>query len=279
MCKTFPKELVRKVLKNIINRYCDEISSYTLQLWIVIDDNADKAKPLGSAVLLTANGKYYLVTAAHVMDGCDISNIAFWDDRDLVQVSGQAVYLSTVAEINKNGDIAVWQLSDEAFNALQKHYSFLPIDRVLMNHQIDLHERYIMVGYPVSKTKKIFQSMTIPIKTLRFVTRGDNTPSKIKSNNLDALINFMVVYHKRKAQSFGAAENQVEHLPDPYGMSGCGLWYLDENRIARLVGIMTGFNFVDTIMIASRIDLAIEIIRKSFDNTIPPSQTISIKWK
>lgn len=275
--KDYPERLVRLTVKRLIEQYCHEISTHTVQLWIVIEDNADKAKPLGSAVLLTINDKYYLLTAAHVIDGCDISNIAFWDNQDLVRVSGNVAYLSNASEINKNGDVAVWQLSEDATFALLKHYHFLPFDRVKLRHNIVAQERYIILGYPVSKTKKIYHNMTIPIKTCQFVTSGDVTSRKYFHNNLNPQVNFMLVYHRRKVQGFGTDKKQIEHLPDPHGMSGCGLWYLDEDKHSRLVGLMIGYNHTDSIMIASRIDLVTEIIRKKFDMAIPSNHLLKRK--
>lgn len=272
------KELQNRALKKVVGMFSDEIATHTVQLWLVIDDDGDKAKPFATAVLLEANGNHYLLTAAHVLDGIDVKNLAFWDDKDLVQVSGHAIYLSNLAKVNRTGDIAVWKLSDDARNALLKHYVFLPSDRVGLDHKLKTDERYFLLGYPVSKTKKIFKTKTIPIKSLNFFTRGELSERKMNRNHLDPQVNFMLEYHRRKAQTVGASNRQIEHLPDPHGMSGCGLWYLDDDKTGYLVGIMIGYNHVDTIMIASRIDLAIEMIRRSFDANMPVSHTITVNW-
>lgn len=272
------KEIRNRAFKRVVESFSDEIATHTVQLWLVVDDDGDKAKPYATAVLLEANGFRYLLTAAHVLDGIDVKNLAFWDDQELVQVSGRAVYLSNRAEINRMGDVAVWLLSDDARDALSKHYVFLPFDRVGLDHQLKTEERYFLMGYPVSKTKKIFKTKTIPIKSLKFFTRGELSDCKMKRNQLDPKVNFMLEYHRRKAQTVGASHGQVEHLPAPHGMSGCGLWYLDDDKIGRLVGIMIGYNHVDTIMIASRIDLATEMIRKSFDASVAQSHTITVNW-
>lgn len=275
---SFFKELQRRALKEVVRRLSDEIATHTVQLWLVVDDNADKAKPWGSAVLIGANGNHYLLTAAHVMDDIDISDLAFWDEQELVQVSGHAIYLSSRAEINRNGDVAVWKLSDDAKSALLKHYEFLSFDRLKLNHQIETKERYFLLGYPVSKTKKIYKTKTIPIKTLKLFMRGVIQQKKMEKNKLDPHVNFMLEYHKRKAETVGAVKKQIEHLPAPHGLSGCGLWYLDDDKVARLVGIMTSYNLTDTIMIASRIDLATEIIRQNFDATIPATTAIKVNF-
>ena len=66
------KELRNRAFKKVVGMFSDEIATHTVQLWLVIDDNGDKAKPYATGVLLEANGHYYLLTAAHVMDGIDI---------------------------------------------------------------------------------------------------------------------------------------------------------------------------------------------------------------
>lgn len=276
-CQHF-RELQMKAFKKVVNDFSEEIATHIVQLWLVIDDCADKAKPLGTGVLLEINGKLYLLTAAHVLDNIDIKNFAFWDEQDLVQVSGNAVYLSNRTEGNGTGDIAVWQLSDEVTDALKKHYKFLPFDRIKLNHQINTSERYFILGYPVSKTKIRYQTKTITIKSMKYFTCGEVSQRKIEHNQLDSKVNFLLKYHRRKAHTLGNIRSQKEHLPDPHGISGCGLWYLDDDKVARLVGIMIGYNHPDSIMIASRIDLATEIIRKSFDSSVPASTTINVKW-
>ena len=272
------RQLRELAYRRAVNVFSDEIATHTVQLWLVIDDDANKAKPLGSAVLIEFNNRHYLLTAAHVMDGIDVKNLAFWDEQDLVQVSGHAVFLSNQAEINRMGDVAVWELSSGATSALLKHYVFLPFDRIKLDHHLETRERYFLLGYPASKSKKIYRTMTISIKAFKFFTRGVKSLQKMKHNQLDANVNFMLEYHWRKAQPVFANKRQIEQLPDPHGLSGCGLWYMDDDKESKLVGIMIGYNHIDSIMIASRIDLATEIIRKSFDNSIPSSKTIQVEW-
>lgn len=272
------RQLREQAYRKAVGVFSDEIATHTVQLWLVIDDNADKAKPLGSAVLIVINNRHYLLTAAHVMDGIDVKYMAFWDEQDLVQVSGHAVFLSNQAESNRMGDIAVWELSSDATLALLKHYVFLPFDRLKLDHTLETRERYFLLGFPASKSKKIYRTMTISIKTFKFFTRGVISLRKVKHNQLDANVNFMLEYHHRKAQSVFAKKRHIEHLPDPHGLSGCGLWYMDDDKESKLVGIMIGYNHTDSIMIASRIDLATEIIRQSFDKSVTKSSTIEVKW-
>lgn len=93
------RQLREQAYRRAVDVFSDEIATHTVQLWLVIDDDANKAKPFGSAVLIEFNNRHYLLTAAHVMDGIDVKNLAFWDEQDLVQVSGHAVFLSNQAKI------------------------------------------------------------------------------------------------------------------------------------------------------------------------------------
>ena len=261
-----------------MDRYFDEISQYVVQLWLILSEEPLQFRPHASAVLVEMNGRKYLLTAGHVLDDIDLKYLCFFENDDLVKVQGEVTYLSNKVKENINGDIAAYLLEDENAAELSKHYKFLPFDRVLMNHLLSREPRYFIVGYPVSQSKKWFQKKIIRINSLRFNTRGIIDSKKMKRLGLDPQVNFMVEFHRRKCSNLWDVKNQKQYLPAPNGLSGAALWYIDDDKVMKLVGIMTGYNFVETVMTASRIDLATEMIRHRFDHSVEKTRVINVKW-
>ncbi|MDE7181307.1 MAG: hypothetical protein K2N88_08950 [Muribaculaceae bacterium] len=71
----------------------------------------------------------------------------------------------------------------------------------------------------------------------------------------DDKFNVLVEFHKKKTADFRRGHR--EQAPDPFGISGCGLWYNDNSRL-RLVGIMTAWKYPKEhlpLMMGTRIDL------------------------
>lgn len=143
-------------LNTITNEIYSNIIPYTVQLF-KIDSTKEPVEiyPLGTGTLLHINGNHYMCTAAHVYHDEDIIKIGVSFDETFYILQGEITYLSANHSIeNNNGDIAICKLSEEVANDLKEKYNFLPWKRIMLNHILEEQPRYLMKGYPASKTKK-----------------------------------------------------------------------------------------------------------------------------
>lgn len=261
-------------LQLVTNEIYLNIVPYTIQLFKI--DSAQEPVniyALGTGVLLQINGEHYLCTAAHVYHGEDITKIGASFGDTFYVLQGEVTYLAADNSLeNQNGDIAVCKLSKEVAADLKEKHQFLPWERIGLNHALKEEYRYIMMGYPASKTKKRYVQRTIKASAFYFLSSGITDSQKYESLNLHQDVNYLVDFHINKVYNF--INDCKQTAPCPRGNSGMGIWYYDGDK-TYLVGIMTGYNNKESVFIGTRIDLVTELIRQRFDNRI--SQTESIK--
>jgi hypothetical protein len=89
--------------------------------------------------------------------------------------------------------------------------------------------------------------------------------------------NIIIPYNKKNLSDLITGQQFPNDGPDPYGMSGGGLWYIpaDGNGSTRkkLVGILTEW-FDKNYLIATKIDVFTEIIRTEYKLNIEESEYV-----
>ena len=264
-------------LNTITNEIYSNIIPYTVQLF-KIDSTKEPVEiyPLGTGTLLHINGNHYMCTAAHVYHDEDIIKIGVSFDETFYILQGEITYLSANHSIeNNNGDIAICKLSEEVANDLKEKYNFLPWKRIMLNHILEEQPRYLMKGYPASKTKKRYVQRTIETQAFHFLTCGITETKKYEKLNLYQDVNYLVDFHINKLYNF--INDCKQTAPRPRGNSGMGIWYWNGSK-SYLIGIMTGYNNEEAVFIGTRIDLVTELIRQRFDNSILPTEVIKPKF-
>lgn len=271
------QDVIKRAKNVVIEELISEITPYIIQIYRKESDvEPINLSPLDSGVLLQINENYYLCTAAHTYHEEEVENIGTFIGEDFYVLQGDISYLPIDAsKENNQGDIAVCKLISEVVEDLKVKYKFLPIDRISMNHHLLEETRYFMLGYPVTKTKKNVVTKRIEITPFKFVTRGVTNQERYKKIECDSLVNYLIDFHRYKVANF---KNECKQTaPKPEGNSGTGLWFFNGEKLL-LVGIMNGYNNKEAVFIGTRIDLAMELIRNRFDDSIPESEVIRPKF-
>lgn len=261
-------------LSLVIGGLFAEISPYVVQIFRREPEvEPVEEQPLATGVLAEINGKSYLLTAGHTFQGEDINQVGTIIGHDFYVFKGDLSYLSvTNSEENNNADLGVYKLLPEVADDLKQKYKFLPYERILNNHVLSEENRYFILGYPVSKSKMDRKRKTIKVSPFHYVTSGYVDFKKYHEWGYDNNINFLIEFHRSKIQKIGDARKQT--APKAEGNSGAGLWFLDDDGILRLVGILSSYDYEKSIFVASRIDMATEIIRHKFDSKIIKSELV-----
>lgn len=275
------KQILSKVLQEIFN----DIGLYTIQIF-----HNDKPKwgkcppePIGTGVLLGYNEKYYVISAAHVVqpyatnqirnpykeeddyedpDDAKLSleNIGFYSNGFFYPLQ-RVVFTNTNNPIECNVDLAVIPLDIETADELRgqkKH--FVDISLIGISHSISLESRYFVYGFPAEWTN--LNSDKIVSRPLKLNTKGFIVEKGIDLN-YDPRYNIFIEYNPNKLV-YIQSDNKLD-ISSPNGISGCGLWYYNENNQLVLVGIMIENKLASNnipIMMATRIDEVIYIINK-----------------
>lgn len=165
---------------------------------------------------------------------------------------------------NDELDVGILVLDDESVIALGTDYSFLACSDLEINHSSSDSESYIVFGYPSNWSRKSQSRNSFHITPFFNITKSVNSNEydKLKRNEY---LNLIVEYDRQN--TFNLKSKSISCGPDLFGISGCGLWYinfLDFDKEPKLVGIMNTWSISNRKrLIATRIDAYTEILRKN----------------
>jgi hypothetical protein len=198
----------------------------------------------GSGVLLKVNTHFFVITAGHVIHDYDPSTIGILIGNEFYSFSG-TVHFADPIKFNQNSktDIAYFHLTGDFANILSAQYTFLDISLVDISHKPEARSSYLVVGFPISRSKFNRQSSSLKIGPFTFLTSQAN-PEVYKTLTFHPGCNILVKYSKTGIRQIESSNLVIG--PDPYGISGGGLWHLpailtkrDTSIPINLVGIMT----------------------------------------
>jgi hypothetical protein len=196
-------------------------------------------KPYGSGVLIKIQDHYLVFTASHVTGNIGNGSLYFNTRIGVQQVVGS--YYETDIEIDKHTDLAYIILDRMLGLLLSETYQFLPLTNICHSHIPKETTNYMVCGYP---EKNIWEDEgDIYTGSSHFLVCMAN--QKIYTYyQLDLNKNYAVNFAGRGIDLTTC--NKSNKIDDPYGMSGCGLWFLRARAIAGkmildyfLIGIMT----------------------------------------
>ena len=233
--------------------------------------------PNGCSVLLEFNNNFYCISNAHVLADNNYGKTYFLEGRGITSNMGGKIFNSNPGDGEPRSkdifDLAVVQLASQTVAALKRSgKSFISINDIKTGHKLSKSDTLFFVGYPASKTQvKISETKTVQRRPFFFLTH----PVLLsRPKNAIHTTDFHVIakYSKSKTRNFSTHDEAVG--PSPRGMSGSGIWLISEVNFeikAELVGIFSEYHENRSILIGSKIDLYIDLIKQEIDSTIPNS--------
>jgi hypothetical protein len=262
-----------------------EILNYTPQLYRKLGSSEPiQVEPWATGVLLEIDNVRFLITAAHVLEKnkqpLNPEDVGIMVGNTFHILNGFVKYSATeLHKQNTKVDLTIWRLDDQGvIDDIKQKYNFLSLDHIEIDHKTSNKFDYLIVGFPVTKSKLKTATKFIRAEPFIFLT-NNASETKYESLGFEIHSNIMVNYRKRKIKN---GVGNIVQGPDPYGMSGCGLWFFpDKNSTIvggtiRLIAIMTEWNPNSSVLIGTRIHIVTEIIRKAFDLNVTPSQRTHI---
>ena len=270
----------------VVNQCAREILKFTPQLYVKESNKTTNIKPdpNASGVLLKVKGQYYLITAGHVLQGNNPEDIGIMIDSTFHILNGFVKYVnpSESKEADKV-DIAVWKLDDIVARDLETRYQFLTFEKIDYQHEVDSGSKYLIVGFPWRETKEDKASKKLKVTSFIFLTKEAGTES-YKQLKFEKHSNLLLDYRQKKVKNFDTGH--VQQNKSPEGISGCGVRYIPKyfnpkGRVPdfKLIGHVIEQNKEKTILIATRIHLVTEVLRRDFGLDIPPSTITKLEKK
>lgn len=241
-------------------------------------------KPHGTGVFIEVDSNYFLLTAAHVIDQQENDIYIGVDKHEFLKLGGElivnSVRNSSLREDDKC-DIAIFKLTEETVEKLKNRYKFIPKHELGINqHDVYLPE-YLAIGFPATKSK--YNSYKDEIKSHPFIyTTLAASQEVYEELRCLRYVNIIVHYEKEKVVDYNTGQTLTG--PDPFGMSGCGLWHIPPQIVENgeyikknLVGILTEWPVENrNYFIGTRIDLFTEVIRQNYKLNLEKSNIVKL---
>ncbi len=240
-------------------------------------------EPHGSGVFIKISNNYFLITAAHVIDKKENDIYVGIENKEVLKLGGElTMNRAPYSRDEDRIDLAIMKLCDESITRLSPKYSFLDISEIGINHEFRELPLYQSVGFPASQSK--YNRYKNELKSKPFIyTTMPASQELYDELDCESFSNIIVHYDKKKVRDYKS--NKLVTGPDPFGISGSGLWYIPTNQLKakgekvekRLVAIMTEWSIKNRkYWIGTRIDIFTEIIRQKYGLEIPQSKIVKV---
>ena len=252
--------------------YLTKIRSHS----VILINDVDKYKAHGSGVLIRIRNLHLLISAAHVFDDFEKLSIPIENGKFMLKPGGERI--SNYPKLNRendNVDIGLLILDPESIRELKTTYSFLEEEQVMINHNFVENQKYLLYGFPSTWSEKSFTRKSFHIRPFYNFTFPVNKNEYTKFNRKHYL-NVIVEYDRKKA--INVRSKTLSFGPDLFGMSGCGLWKINNLSKVDLVAIMTDWPKENRNRIVGiRIDIVTEFLRKHRKLDITKSNLFGLK--
>ena len=218
----------------------------------------------GTGVFVKIGANYFIFSAAHVLDDFEELFIPIQKGKYLIKPGG-TIFKNNPKRDRKLDelDVGIIILDDQSVKDLSTDYSFVESSNLEINHTTIDFMSYIVFGYPCSWSKKSQSKNSfhsIPFYT--FTKCVDlNEYKKLERNEY---LNLIVEYDRKNIPN--TKSKSISYGPDLFGISGCGLWYInpfDLKSNIKLIGIMNEWPISNrNRLISTRIDAYTEILRE-----------------
>lgn len=256
MENTTIEDIIQKQLESI-----PEIRSYTCNLL----KNRSNYKQHGTGVFVKIESKYFLFTAAHVLDDIDDIFIPLNKGAYLLKPGGKIIKNDpNTSRENDELDLGILILDEFSTQDILSQYTFLECENIEINHNPSHFLNYLIFGYPTTWSNKSMTKNSFHTRPFIHHTKCIKKEDYRKYNRKEYL-NLIVEYDRQN--TINLKSKSLSFGPNLFGISGCGLWYInpfDLNSSPKLVGIMNEWSTINrNKLFATRIDAFTEILRNN----------------
>jgi len=248
---------------------------------LLIPDENGRPRFFGSGTLVSIGDRYFLITAAHVLDEAATEVLYLPSQAELVELRGPASKTNAPAQggrLEDKVDSSFVLIDSENAAKLKQLFRFLPMDLVDNSDSIAPGKVYRFCGFAwkFQQTNHVAQNL----KSQRYTFLSDPLIGTryAKWGFAEA---FHIVARFSKDNVWDEQGRRV-HSPDPHAMSGgpiFGIAATPGGFCVRLAGINIEFLESDRILAGVRITGVLERIRRAYPELsalVPMSTTIEI---
>jgi hypothetical protein len=225
----------------------------------------EKPQQMGSGVLVTLFGKYFLISATHVLEEANIAlpGTPLWE-------AGR-IFLSKPIGANPKDDkldIGFILLNDTTVKALTKAgRTFLPAHGVPIEVEGFRDTVYVFGGFPASHSTTRMNPVVID-STPTFITGDGLRQERMFRLQRDPFLYVGIHYDREKQWD---EERKIQIIgPTPEGMSGGPIWLILPNGVPALMAIGTDYDPKERVVFGTFLQPLIKLLKQNFDPTATP---------
>lgn len=205
------------------------------------------AEFIGSAFLLKNDNKYFLITAAHVLDYQNDKYQLFVDspDEGLVRIEGEAIVSRSNEKrrLDDKLDTAIISLTSNAAIKFSGTHC-LTLDNFDINYNIIYNKGYIVVGFPVSKNKGNIITANKEAMPYGFHAL-EAQQDKYIGFGIDKFDNILLDFDSKNVFS---ENGEQRHAVGLRGLSGAPVWGITESGECKVVSLLIGHHQCKTVV-------------------------------
>lgn len=218
----------------------------------------------GSGVLIEFRGHVFLLTAAHVIDHLEDSDLLVpCSNNEIQSIEGSYSYIKPYGKReNDSLDFGYFKLDYEFANSLRKQFY------IVKEHEFGIESKYAdkelfsFVGYPYRKS-----NVSGSVASSESFAYGTYHADSSEYERLGCSFSENIVTKYNRKNSFNQKSNRVELSVLPHGISGGGvfIWPVDTQippRNRKLVGIGHSWK-KEGYFIATRLEIFLEAILRN----------------
>ena len=265
-----PREIVSEVLNEKSLQVAKDLIAAVRPVYGA--NKSEEPFHIGSSLLLKVESLHFFVTAAHMIGWNKNTTLYIGGEKQLIKIEGecQITHSNDDRRNDDKYDVAFMKLNEDILSQMGNVRFILP-------HELDTNDMtskgkaYLALGYPSTKNKS-FSRYHKKVKLDPLVFIG-NSADSYSYSDLEVSMNthLLIKFHKQKVKD---EYGKIMHAPDPFGMSGGGLWRLHDFRNVesissksgneKLVGLLIEWHNAEAVMMAVRISLVIDAIKQKY---------------
>jgi len=264
-------ERAKECVEEVGNKFLDSVRP----IYGISERSSPTPVLVGTCMFLKVDSKYFLVTAAHVIDHNRASTLYLGAGGSLFQIEGE--FWETVApggdRIKDKMDFAFWCLAPSVINRLHD-ITFIDDSELSRNRGTMDGRQFLVMGYPISKNKDI-SALERAIRPKAWTYQSsffDPGEKSAVEMGFSRSHHLFLKYDKRVGDYEGGLDNAIH----PRGASGGTLIDLglpnlanlasDAPCVGRLAGLFIERKEKQKLLVFVRIGVIIDLIRERFSN-------------
>jgi hypothetical protein len=245
----------------------------TCQLYQWLKEDSEHFIANGCTILFEHNFSYYCFSNAHVLADFHLGKTFFLlKDGTAMTVGGQyfiSLPISSEKRQDDYLDVAIVKLNPNVAEHLLKNgHVFLRLSQLQTLGTLKKGNVLLIAGYPASKTKIDLKKRRLKfnpliLRTVPYLRRVKFEPF---AKGFHHIVEFPIKSFRE------TSTEQKMRSPQPHGISGSGLWLYpnrnEYNSEPMLIGILSEYHENSAIIISTKIDFFIDLVRQKFDSSI-----------